>query len=299
MQTHSSFVAEAIDFIEDHLRAPLSVSSVCELTPYSSWQFQRVFRAYVGDSIGNYIRGRRFSLAAQQLLQDPSGSRILDLALEYQFGSQEAFSRAFKNHYGLTPGEIKKMPAQRLIYSKPKLNPLKVELIYRGLKKDPEIQTVKKSSYIGLSFVIESPLGVESSLSKSVVHHWEKFDSLRSQIPNPVRGRSYGFAFSQDALYNDESLNYIACIEVEPKDHASAPEGFVGFELPDTQFAAFEVRGFMENCNVITDYIYGIWFPQSRYIRAVGPDYELFIHKVYKRGDPNAISHYFVPIQER
>jgi AraC-like DNA-binding protein len=59
----------------------------------------------MGLTIGEYIRNRRLSLAAQDLLQ--SKSKINEVALRYQYDTQESFSKAFIRFHGISPSKIK------------------------------------------------------------------------------------------------------------------------------------------------------------------------------------------------
>lgn len=291
---HFTNVLEAIEFIEANLRESIKVQDVCNLSDLSPWQFQRVFRALVGDSIGNYIRGRRLTLAAYALQKSSSPARILDVAIEFQFGSQEAFSRAFKTAFGITPAEARSMPSSRLPTAKPKLDYGKLLQLSQGIKKEPKFQNFGSKTFIGLSMTIKSPLGIDTEFDGKAAKHWEVFDQRRSEIISRVSGYSYGFALSPGFEMEEESLTYLACVEVS--DVSSVPDSMEVFSLPELQYAVFEVTGHLESCHVTTDYIYGIWLPQSEFARANGPDFELFDHKVYKRGQANSVSYYFLPI---
>ena len=292
---HFEHVVEAINFIEDRLQEPLNVQDVCALSTLSCWQFQRVFRAHVGDSIGNYIRGRRLAMAAQEL-KTSSESRILDIALNYQFNSHEAFTRAIKDSFGLTPVEVKNLPMERLIYAKPKLSRSKLVLIHQGISKQPEIKKFGTKRFVGLGLNIVSPLGIEAESNGIVTNFWGEFEKRRHEIPGKVKGISYGFASSPDQSMTDESLSYLAAVEVVG-DHP-VPKGMDTLTVFEEEYAIFEVKGFLNCCNVTTDYIYGIWFPQSKYIRGNGPDFELFDHKIYRKGDETSTSYYYVPVKK-
>ena len=60
----------------------------------------------MGMTVGEYIRNRRLSLAAQDLLQ--SGSKILDVAMRYQYDTQESFSKAFTRFHGIPPSKVRR-----------------------------------------------------------------------------------------------------------------------------------------------------------------------------------------------
>lgn len=82
----------AIRYIEDHLTGEIDYEQLGKIACCSSYHFQRMF-AYMADvPLSEYIRRRRMSLAAVDLLQD---ERVLDVALKYGYNSPTAFNRAF------------------------------------------------------------------------------------------------------------------------------------------------------------------------------------------------------------
>ena len=86
---------KSIDFVEQHLYDKITVHQIAAASHYSTYHFCRLFKILVGDSPKEYIRKRRLTVAADRLLKEDIG--ILQLALDCQFESQEAFTRAFKS----------------------------------------------------------------------------------------------------------------------------------------------------------------------------------------------------------
>ena len=93
---------KAILFIEANLCEDIRTEDVAGIAGYSYYHFHRVFEAVTGETIGNYIRSRRLARAAYDLMY--SDVKIIDIAVRYQFESQEAFNRAFKKLYKISPG---------------------------------------------------------------------------------------------------------------------------------------------------------------------------------------------------
>lgn len=96
-------VYKALQFIENNLKNELSIETVANYVATSKYHFHRLFHSYVGTPLATYIRKRRLSNAATELLT--TERRILEIALDYQFESQEAFTRAFKKMFQMTPGQ--------------------------------------------------------------------------------------------------------------------------------------------------------------------------------------------------
>ncbi|SMO72436.1 helix-turn-helix domain-containing protein [Melghirimyces algeriensis] len=86
-------IQAAVDLIENKLKEPLTIQEIAKEAGFSPFYFQRLFQAISGFSVQSYIRKRRLSEAAKKLTQ--SEERILDIAVAYQYHSQEAFTRSF------------------------------------------------------------------------------------------------------------------------------------------------------------------------------------------------------------
>jgi len=99
---HLQAVKAALDYMERNLREEIAVDDVAQAAHFSTSHFHAIFPKAVGCTAAEHLRKRRLACAALDLAL--SRRRILDIALEYRFESQEAFTRAFKRLYGVTPG---------------------------------------------------------------------------------------------------------------------------------------------------------------------------------------------------
>jgi AraC family transcriptional regulator len=69
---------------------------------FSPYHFHRLFSAWMGETLGDYLRRRRCEIAATRLVAQPRVA-VLQLALAVGFGSAEAFAHAFKSRFGVSP----------------------------------------------------------------------------------------------------------------------------------------------------------------------------------------------------
>lgn len=93
-------------FIGKHLDEKLTLTQLSDITCFSKYHFHRIFTAYTGLSLQQYIRWLRLKRAAHQLIIDKELS-IITIAIDAGFESHEAFSRAFKQVCGLSPSEFR------------------------------------------------------------------------------------------------------------------------------------------------------------------------------------------------
>src|SRR5260370_40255427 len=91
-----------IEHIDQHLDQFLDLETLAEVAHFSPFHFHRLFSAWMGETLGGYLRRRRFEVAATRLLAQPRLS-ILQIALGVGFGSAEAFTHAFGARFGCSP----------------------------------------------------------------------------------------------------------------------------------------------------------------------------------------------------
>lgn len=75
---------------------------------YSDFYVSRKFKEISGMQFRDYLRYRKLAFALKDIRDTDTG--ILEVALNYGFSSHEAFTRAFKEAYGITPSEYRKNP---------------------------------------------------------------------------------------------------------------------------------------------------------------------------------------------
>ena len=102
-------IIEEIDMcIKKHNDEALTLEHLSSTLGYSEFYISRKFREISGMQFRDYLRYRRLAFALKELRDTENG--ILDIALDYGFSSHEAFTRAFKEAYNITPSEYRKNP---------------------------------------------------------------------------------------------------------------------------------------------------------------------------------------------
>lgn len=103
---YDACIKKSIDYIEDNLDKKIELEELAGKVFLSKYHFHRKFHSVVGEPVAEYIRKKRLTEAAKELLQ--SNEKIIDIALKYQFSSQETFTKAFKKLYGIPPREFRR-----------------------------------------------------------------------------------------------------------------------------------------------------------------------------------------------
>ncbi|MCT6818263.1 MAG: AraC family transcriptional regulator, partial [Lysinibacillus fusiformis] len=99
-------IQKAINFMEDHLLENITIEQIALEVNSSVFHFQRTFAILTDISIADYLRRRRLTLAAQELMN--TDQKIIDLAYKYGYETPEAFTKAFRKQHYVTPSEARK-----------------------------------------------------------------------------------------------------------------------------------------------------------------------------------------------
>ena len=234
-------IQKAIDWMEERWEDPFTLEEVSAFIRYSPSHTSRQFKAYTGSTLRRYIQLRRLTKAAITLRDHQI--RIIDVAFQYGYQSQEAFSRAFQQVFGITPGEyVKTKRMIPYVFRKDVLFP-------EYIPKEGEVIMVNDSE-IRVSFE-EMPEHKFIYLQRSGVTNYMDFWQLVDQedgkdcdelhgvlasIPG-VFQEGYG-AFTTDGYLfgKDAAVDY----EIDPK------YGFTERILPAQMYIKFTHPGFQE-----------------------------------------------------
>ncbi len=100
-------IGRAITFMEQHLKQSVSIEDIARAAGFSKSTLQRRFLEATNVTVGLFLRRLRINAAAAELVA--TRRPIVDIALEYQFESQQTFTRAFRDTTWLTPGEARRL----------------------------------------------------------------------------------------------------------------------------------------------------------------------------------------------
>lgn len=97
---------KAINYMEEHLLEEITIDDIANQANASTFHFQRTFSVLTDVSVGEYLRRRRLTLAAEELAK--TNAKIIELAYKYGYDTPEAFAKAFRKQHGVTPSEARK-----------------------------------------------------------------------------------------------------------------------------------------------------------------------------------------------
>ncbi len=278
-----------VDFIEERLDEDLTLAEVAKVAGISRWHYQRIFRALTGETLKGYIRSRRLARSRKRLIDGEL--RILDIAMLAGFESQEAYARAFKKAFDMTPSAYRKLGDNRLFLHKVRFDRDYLRHIHGNVSLEPEIYEAKSMTMVGLH---TNCFGVDSDKNNIGDHLpglWETFLSRLSEIDHVIEGTCYGVV--KQEREDGERLSYHAAIAVT--EAATLPAGMVRVEVPPATYARFVHRGPAKNVDHTVNYIYSTWLAQSGRRHTYGPDIEVY-GAAYHPTSPDSEMAYAIPV---
>ena len=99
-------ICRAVDYINAHLAESPTVAEIAAAAPFSSFHFQRLFRALLGETVAEFTRRVRLETAARHLIFRPT-EEVTEVAIDLGFSSSQNFAKAFKQHFGVSPTQYR------------------------------------------------------------------------------------------------------------------------------------------------------------------------------------------------
>jgi AraC family transcriptional regulator len=107
LQDSPDCIEEVMRYIREHINEPLNREMLAAVAGFSVPHFHRVFTAHVGESAISYVRRLRLERAGRKLRM--GAVDITEVALTAGYDTHAAFSKAFKQQFGLSPSEFRQL----------------------------------------------------------------------------------------------------------------------------------------------------------------------------------------------
>jgi AraC family transcriptional regulator len=282
---------EAIGYIEQNLTSDIDFKEVARIAYCSEYHFQRMFSYLAGVSLSEYIRRRRLSSAAFELIN--SNMRILDIAIKYGYSSPDSFTRAFQSLHGISPSE-----ARRKCQSLKAFPRMTFQLSIQG-GNELNYRIVEKEAFHLVGIKKRVPI-IFNGVNPEIAAMWQSLDlekiNTLKQLSNvePVGLLSASTNFSEGRMEENGELDHYIGVAT----NKGCSEGLSKLEVPALTWAVFEAVGpFPDTLQNVWGRIYSEWFPSSNYELAKGPEILWNEHKDVS--SPTFRSEIWVPVSQK
>jgi len=281
-------IRRGIDFIEAHLDQDFPTADVSRHAGVSHWHFQRQFKALTNETLKGYIRARRLASALVALHE--RRAPILQIAIDSGFESQAAFTRAFKQMFGMTPAKYRALGKRTQFVRKLKIDEHYLRHLRGGVSIKPVLVRRPRMRLVGLR---TSFYGIESdkcNMGEKLPPLWNAFLVRSHEVADAATDYLYGVVVPTPGK---EQLDYLAGALVP--EGAPVPTGMVTIIIPPATYAQFIHRGPPKELNQTVNYIYATWLSKSKLRHTYGPDLELY-GADYVPDSAESVIRYAIPV---
>lgn len=259
-------VEKALWYIESHFAEDITLDDIARGGGVSRFHLSRAFAAATSHSVIGYLRGRRLTEAGRRLAQ--GAPDILDVALEAGYGSHEAFTRAFRDFFGVTPEQVRGRGTLDDLLC---LEPIRMDALKTIDLPTPRFDDKPPRLFAGLNDKFNS------GTVAGVPALWQRFNAYWGSVPHMITGAAYGICHTYD---DNGNFDYIAGVEVT--EFTDLPPELFRLRVPAQRYAIFHHGGHVSDIRSVIHTIWNKWLPESGFKVADTPVQERY----HARFDP-------------
>ena len=256
--------------IEKNLRNDITSGKLAKKYALSEVHLRRLFAFSFKQSIAAYMRSRRLAASLDDLLG--SDNKIIEIALDYGFGYEQSYIRAFKHEFGLTPGDLRK--SGQIIKIKPPIHLMNENKLGDTLFFGPDIVIVPKFHIIGKRRRI--PFSDSITLAPEAAKYF--WYNERNHIKNAVNNNVYiGLTryINKEEMYSE----YMPSLQVNYLKNI--PHGYDGDTFDTSQCARFRYIGQHHYLDIDRNMASAMYGAIKKYASGTESNYILSNDKVY------------------
>jgi AraC family transcriptional regulator len=257
-------------YIDAHLDQNLDLATLAGVAHFSAFHFHRLFAAWMGETLGDYLRRRRLEWAAVRLVSQPD-TTVLDIALGVGFGSAEAFARAFKARFGVSATAFREQQAQqRLAPATPSNgNPGQVnrnpDQASPPAFDDHGSSTTATEPAMEVRIIDRAPVKIAymryiGPYGPAVAEFWQQSFAPWMIAHGLMGAARYGIGHDDPAITAPEKCRYDACVEVPAGFTVS---GALSTTLPAGKYACTRYYGNGADIGAVWQSLLRDWLPAS------------------------------------
>jgi AraC family transcriptional regulator len=255
---------DCINYIEENLQEKIEQDHLAHIALSSKFHFQRMFHIVTGFTVADYIRRRRLTLAAQELMNPDT--KVIDVALRYGYETPESFSKAFRKTHGVSPSAVRGSGTSLKAFPR-----ISFQIQLKG-EKEMDYRIVEKEAFqvIGKGIRVTMACGQNK---EDITHFWREVNG------NGVAGQICEQAGSDEMMgicmefdHPNETFTYFIGAE---SDHDRGT--FDSKKVEAAKWAVFTSVGPVPHAiQHVWQKVYSEWFPSTGYEHAGGPEFELY-----------------------
>ena len=255
-----SLTNRALFIIERNLHHELSLGGIAEACGVSRFHLPHAFGDATGIAVMEYVRRRRLTESAYALA---SGAQdIMEVALDYGYGSHEGFTRAFKAHFSKTPEEVRRSES---VAGLALLQAIRFVEIRHTKLEEPRFERTGELKFVGLAepFDYGEIAHIPNQWRRFMAEFYPRIEHKSQSIP---------LGIVSSGSEGDTDLSYTCAVEVSRFN--TVPQGLVTLAVKPTTYAVFAHNRHIAELPQTFAAIWNDWLPASGRKPAAAPSLE-------------------------
>lgn len=256
-----------VEYIDQQLDQPLHLETLAGVAHFSQFHFHRLFSAWMGETLGDYVRRRRVEVAAMRLVAQPRVP-VLQIALSVGFGSTEAFARAFRARFGGTPSSWRKQQTERrFANSNPDQADRNISQATRAVtaehtaSRNPELEAPMNVKLVDRQPTTVAYLRHLGAYGEPISVFWQKTVYPWLVTNDLLEQPRYGISHDDPSITAAEHCRYDAGAEVPPH-FVSSGKAFKT-TIPGGRYAVLGFKGSLAEVGEAWTRLLRDWLPSS------------------------------------
>jgi AraC family transcriptional regulator len=284
--THNAYnqsINKTIDYINANLNKEIDLKKLAGVAHLSEFHFHRIFKAFIGESVGSYITRLKLEKAAGFLQY--TDKNLEQIAVKTGYQTQQSLSRAFKKHFGINPSAFRNMET---FFTKKSIDKKSAKIV----KLNPEFRAVREKQLVYIRII--STYGAKKDYQEAWKKLWEF--SVNNQIIN-TKNEYIGLSFDDPGITKTDKCRFYACITTTKQVAAQGRFGTITIKAG--QYVVFKLKGSYLGLDKLYKSIYYDWLPTSGYQLRNATAFEKYLNSPDRVKESELLTEIYIPIKTR
>jgi AraC family transcriptional regulator len=296
-RSHESRVLRVLTYMQRHLDCDMTLEELARLAHFSPFHFHRVFRGVVGESIGEHLRRLRLERAALRLRT--TSDSVIYIALDAGYDAHEAFTRAFRAAYQMSPTQFRSCSDVSIELSAPS------QVHYEPNAVAITFVPLKGASMIDVRVETIQPLRVayirgNGPYAQMFPPLWKRFNEIVN-----LRGLRKPEAWYLSICLDDpqatepDKIRGDACVSVDDSFSLQANDELKLQTIPAGMYAIARYVGPYSGLGAAWGELCGQWIPANQYQFRQAPCFEVYRSDPKTTPQEQLLTEIYEPVQRK
>jgi len=279
MNHYQKSIDKVLTYIDSNLHEKPELDKLAEIAHLSKFHFHRIMKAFLDETLGNYINRIRLETAVKLLRY--SAQPVNEIAYQVGYDTPSAFSKGFKKMFGVSPTYIRKH--KNLIIEQKHTTMINNFQLVETIKTIEDIQVIFQQS--------KGKIGDNTTKT-----NWETLfaKAQKLQVLN-AESKFYGINWDDPEITPKEKVRYDACISIH--NNTNTKNEFSSKTIFGGKYLCFLYKGNYQNLGLVYNHIFRDWIIKMDYSLREEPIFEQYINNKEITATEDLLTEIFIPIK--